>query len=179
MKGALESLDACRKRQAETGQLVPRMKKDSSDHQGSRPMLTESGISIEQMTEEPLWPVRGKQPPIVSDALGGRSSAAGLGITDQTPTNKSRLESAPGEVNTAADDHSPFSRIGLTGASHINTTSRKINTGFEILPFGTLAAATPVKEWGTARNIGLKSGQVDGRPNKLQKRRNSEPYSRD
>jgi hypothetical protein len=62
--------------------------------------------------------------------------------------------------------------------SHHNITTRKINSGFEVLPVGTLAMPTPVKEWGEGSNVSANSLDEARVPRKLLKRDRSGSRSR-
>jgi hypothetical protein len=62
--------------------------------------------------------------------------------------------------------------VPLTNAalSHHNITMRKINSGFEVLPVGTLAMPTPVKEWGEGSSVSASTLNGARVPRKLLKR---------
>ena len=62
--------------------------------------------------------------------------------------------------------------VPLTNAalSHHNITIRKINSGFEVLPVGTLTMPTPVKEWGEGSSVSANTLNGAKVPRKLLKR---------
>ena len=62
--------------------------------------------------------------------------------------------------------------VPLTNAviSHHNITIRKINSGFEVLPVGTLTMPSPVKEWGEGPNLSANTLNEARVPRKLLKR---------
>jgi hypothetical protein len=69
-------------------------------------------------------------------------------------------------------DDQKLAIVPLTSAvlSHHNITIRKINSGFEVLPVGTLAKPTPVKEWGEGSNVLANTLNESRVPRKLLKR---------
>lgn len=77
-------------------------------------------------------------------------------------------------------DDQKLANVPLTNAvlSHHNMTIRKINSGFEVLPVGTLTTPTPVKEWGEGFNVSANTLNEARVPRKLIKRDRSGSRSR-
>jgi hypothetical protein len=77
-------------------------------------------------------------------------------------------------------DDQKSTRFPLTDAvlSHHNKSARKINSGFEVLPSGTLMMPTPVKEWRDAASTLADTSNEVGVSRKLQKRDRSRSRSR-
>jgi hypothetical protein len=77
-------------------------------------------------------------------------------------------------------DDQKLANVPLTNAvlSHHNVTIRKINSGFEVLPVGTLTTPIPVKEWGEGFNVSANTLNEARVPRKLIKRDRSGSRSR-
>jgi hypothetical protein len=82
-------------------------------------------------------------------------------------------------LETQLDDRK-LVNVPLTNAvlSHHNITIRKINSGFEVLPVGTLTMPTPVKEWGEGSKVSANTLNEVRVPRKLLKRDRSGSRSR-
>ena len=122
--------------------------------------------------------------PLVDTKLGRRPNPASLCVRSRIKTSNScpsswtdRVQEQLEEVQPA-DPNEVESPITDNVLSHHNTTARKINSGFEVLPVGTVAMPTPVREWEDV-NYALADTSDEVRvPRKLQKRDRSRSKGR-
>ena len=234
----LAHMNAHRSHAAETGQLIPRMRRKSGSgdfstgpnifvHEAgedyhcprsaswpisnlnsygkSAPPITRSGapkhedLPIHILAKSiPLPPLRhgGNSKPVsvhkssselectspVDDQVGRQPNPAPLCVrriavskpcpSAWTDRAKERLEVQPDDQKLA--NVPPTSTV----LSHHNITIRKINSGFEVLPVGTLVKPTPVKEWGEGSNVSANALTEARVPRKLLKRDRSGSRSR-
>ena len=170
LEQSLAFLDVTRQRQAETGQLLPRSARKtsldaptSSDTSGNRMGVRhhvqsegESAVVSEDIRSAiiPL-PLHGTIGSESNTDMRWRNTAAG---TDQGEHAVQSLP-APNPAN---------------GVSHLNTATRRVNPGFEILPVGTLQSNPTTREWGGVESgeRGRTSGEL--KRNRLQKHRRTE-----
>jgi hypothetical protein len=121
---------------------------------------------------------------LIEDRPGRLPSPSSLCMKSRVARSKPCPSSWTDRVQEQLDgiqmDHQKSVKFPLTDVvlSHHNKTARKINSGFEILPSGTLAMPTPVKVWGDAAGALADTSNEAPVPKKLQKRDRSRSRSR-
>lgn len=169
----LDALEACRVRQAETGQLFPRSAR-SGWSETSSPNLTDT----DELPNDGRRPESAHaqhfhnngavdEPNHCVSSSGADSSQDREDFGAGEGCQRSHGHSLP----RGNDDVEPM--ISSTGISHMNTTMRKVNPDFEILPAGTHTAAVPVTEWGSSEEKSSRRLSSESTRNKLQKRHRS------
>lgn len=170
----LYSLDAHRLRQAEVGQLGSRSIDAASVAGPSGVHAQRSNQRTDFVPDHLTTPI--EKPSIVPDprllgihpALWHPAQAseglfveerhAGSGEHSMPPTSCEILHN----------------QIGRTGTSHVNTTTRRVNSGFEVLPYGTLESTRSPREWGNSDSNGNSRMSGESRRKRLHKRRVSQ-----
>ena len=175
----LESLDAHRQRQAETGQLLPRTPR-GRPVPGAVPNLTRteshpSRLCHSARSGEKSRAAPGNRKLSLDEPSSGVLPPCSTTTCDRPKREHSRSQNRPADTYSQMTEHS----IGLTGASHINTKTRRINSGFEVLPFGTLGDTQPVHDWEDPEATMPRRRSSESKRNKLQKRRRSDSQTRD
>lgn len=122
--------------------------------------------------------------PPVDSRVGRQPNPASLcvrrRIAESKPCPSAWTDRMQEQLEEAQLDDQKLVNVPLTNAvlSHHNITTRKINSGFEVLPVGTLAMPTPVKEWGEGSNVSANTLDEARVPRKLLKRDRSGSRSR-
>ena len=143
------------------------------------PPLRYTGSSDEEASQrrphdrDPNW---SDGTPLVDTKLGRRPNPASLCVRSRSRTSNScpsswtdRVQEQLEEVQLA-DPNEVGSPMKENVLSHHNTTARKINSGFEVLPVGTVTMPTPVREWGDVNHELADTSEEVRVPRKLQKR---------
>ena len=191
LKWTVNSLDACRQRQAETGQLQPPNQKEKLR---SRPPSTRHHKHSD----------RARPPSSTSTntsrvSFEGRDNSYGprsYNIISQRENYRKAVAIDDLDGRIGMSSHPKSSEMQMTptsgpagidtkGTSHYNTQARTVNSGFEILPVGTLESQQPQHQWGSADEQDTRRYSIDrrrcsdGQRNKLRKRRRSESSTRE
>jgi hypothetical protein len=127
---------------------------------------------------------RSERAPLGDKRIPRQPNPASLCVRSRTATSKpcpsawtDRVQEQFEEIQL---DDQDLVKVPLTDAvlSYHNTTARKINSGFEVLPVGTLALSAAVKEWGEASSALADTVNKVRMTRKLQKRDRSRSRSR-
>ena len=114
--------------------------------------------------------------PLMDSRLGRRMNPASLCVksriatTNPCPSSWTDKVQEQLEETQMGDQRLTKAPLTDTVLSHYNTSTRKINPGFEVLPAGTLTTPTPVRAWGDATCALADTSDEIRMPRKLQKR---------